>query len=39
MTAGMVIITGSVIPTIDIALGERLDFELAGVGATSMTAV
>jgi 2-keto-4-pentenoate hydratase len=39
MTAGMVIITGSVIPTIDIAPGERLDFELAGVGATSMTAV
>jgi 2-keto-4-pentenoate hydratase len=39
MTAGMVIITGSVIPTIDIAPDERLDFELAEVGATSMTAV
>jgi hypothetical protein len=36
MTAGMVIITGSVIPTIDIALGDG-DFELAGVRATSMT--
>ena len=39
ITAGMVVITGSVIPTIDIAPGERLDFELAGIGATSMTAV
>jgi hypothetical protein len=37
MTAGMVIITGSVIPTI--APSERLDFELAGIGATSMTAI
>ena len=26
MTAGMVIITGSVITTVDIAPGERLDF-------------
>jgi 2-oxo-3-hexenedioate decarboxylase/2-keto-4-pentenoate hydratase len=39
MTAGMVIITGSVITTVDIAPGERLDFELNGIGSTSMTAV
>jgi 2-keto-4-pentenoate hydratase len=38
MTAGMVVITGSVIPTVDIAVGERLDFALDGVGATSLTA-
>jgi 2-keto-4-pentenoate hydratase len=39
MTAGMVVITGSVITTVDIAPGERLDFELSGIGSTSMTAV
>jgi 2-keto-4-pentenoate hydratase len=38
MTAGMVVITGSVIPTVDIAIGERLDFALDGIGATSLTA-
>jgi 2-keto-4-pentenoate hydratase len=38
MTAGMVAITGSVIPTVDIAVGERLDFALDGVGETSVTA-
>jgi 2-keto-4-pentenoate hydratase len=38
MTAGMVVITGSVIPTVDIAVGERLDFALDGVGETSLTA-
>ncbi len=38
MTAGMVVITGSVITTVDIAPGERLDFALEGVGDTSMTA-
>jgi 2-oxo-3-hexenedioate decarboxylase/2-keto-4-pentenoate hydratase len=38
MTAGMVVITGSVIPTVDIAPGERLDFALDGIGETSMTA-
>ncbi len=38
MTAGMVVITGSVIPTVDIAVGERLDFALDGIGATSLTA-
>jgi 2-keto-4-pentenoate hydratase len=39
MMAGMVVITGSVIPTVDIAVGERLDFALDGIGATSLTAV
>jgi 2-keto-4-pentenoate hydratase len=39
MTAGMVVITGSVLTTVDIAPGERLDFALDGVGETSMTAV
>ena len=38
MTAGMVVITGSVLATVDIAPGERLDFTLDGVGETSMTA-
>ena len=35
----MVVITGSVLVTVDIAAGERLDFTLDGVGETSMTAV
>lgn len=38
MTAGMVAITGSVMVTVDIAPGERLDFSLDGVGETSLTA-
>ena len=38
MTVGMVVITGSVVATIDIAAGERLDFALDGIGETSMTA-
>jgi 2-keto-4-pentenoate hydratase len=38
ITAGMVVITGSVLATVDIAPGERLDFTLDGVGETSMTA-
>ena len=37
-TAGMVVITGSVIPTVDIAPGERLDFVLDGVGEASLSA-
>jgi 2-keto-4-pentenoate hydratase len=37
MKAGMVVITGSVVPTVDIGVGERLDFALDGVGETSMT--
>ncbi len=39
LAAGMVVITGSVIPTVDIAVGERLDFALDSVGETSVTAV
>jgi 2-keto-4-pentenoate hydratase len=38
MTAGMVVITGSVIPTVDIAVGERLHFALDGIGETWLTA-
>ena len=38
MRAGMVAITGSVMVTVDIASGERLDFALDGVGETSLTA-
>jgi 2-keto-4-pentenoate hydratase len=37
MTAGMVVITGSVITTVDVAPGDRLDFALDGVGEVSMT--
>ena len=36
--AGMVVITGSLIATVDIAPGERLDFAIDGVGDESMTA-
>jgi 2-keto-4-pentenoate hydratase len=36
--AGMVVITGSVVTTVDIAPGERLEFALAGVGQAAMTA-
>jgi len=39
MTAGMVVITGSVVPTVDIAPGERLDFALDGIGEASLSAV
>ena len=38
MTAGMVVITGSVIPTVDIAAGERLDFTIEGIGKASLSA-
>jgi 2-keto-4-pentenoate hydratase len=38
MAAGMVVITGSVIPTVDIAVGEHLDFAIAGIGEASLTA-
>jgi 2-oxo-3-hexenedioate decarboxylase/2-keto-4-pentenoate hydratase len=38
MTAGMVVITGSVVTTVDIAPGERLDFALDGIGETSLGA-
>ena len=39
ITAGMVVITGSLVVTVDIAPGERLDFAIDGVGDVSMTAV
>ena len=38
MRAGMVVITGSLVATVDIAPGERLDFAIEGVGEVSMTA-
>jgi 2-keto-4-pentenoate hydratase len=38
LTAGMVVITGSVIPTVDIAPGDRLDFGLDGLGDVALTA-
>lgn len=38
MRAGMVVITGSVVTTVDIAPGETLDFAIEGVGAVAMTA-
>jgi 2-keto-4-pentenoate hydratase len=38
MTKGMVVITGSLVVTVDIAPGERLDFAIDGVGDVSMTA-
>lgn len=38
MTQGMVVITGSVIPTLAIAAGDRFVFELGGLGAVEMTA-
>lgn len=37
LKAGMVVITGSVVPTIDIGVRERLDFALEGVGEVAMT--
>jgi 2-keto-4-pentenoate hydratase len=38
LTAGMVVITGSVIATVDIAPAERLDFSLDGLGGVTLTA-
>lgn len=38
LRAGMAVITGSVITTVDIAPGERLDFGLDGLGSVSLTA-
>jgi 2-keto-4-pentenoate hydratase len=37
MTAGMVVITGSVIPTLPIARGQHFSFTLDGLGAVTMT--
>jgi 2-keto-4-pentenoate hydratase len=39
MTAGMIVITGSVVPTFPVAPGNRVHFEIEGVGATEMTIV
>jgi 2-keto-4-pentenoate hydratase len=39
MTAGMVAITGSVIPTLPIARGDHFAFRLDGFGSTELTAV
>ena len=36
---GDVVITGSLVVTVDIGVGERLDFAIDGIGETSMTAV
>lgn len=38
LASGMVVITGSVIVTVDIAPGERLDFSLDGLGTVTLTA-
>jgi len=39
LAAGMVVITGSVIPTLPIAPGDRFVFTLDGLGSTALTAV
>ena len=39
LTAGMVVITGSVIPTLPIARGDRFVFRLAGLRSTELTAI
>src|SRR5215831_11339728 len=39
LAAGMVVITGSVIPTLPIAPGDRFVFSLDGLGSTEVTAV
>ena len=38
LAADMVVITGSIVPTIDIGVGERLDFAIDGVGEVTMSA-
>lgn len=38
LRAGMVVITGSLIPTLPIAVGDAFGFEIAGVGTVEMTA-
>jgi hypothetical protein len=35
----MYVITGSVITTVDIERGERLEFALDGIGGTSLAAI
>ncbi len=39
IAAGMVVITGSVMPPVDVAPGDRLEFALEGIGETAMLAV
>jgi 2-keto-4-pentenoate hydratase len=39
LTAGMVVMTGSVIPTLPIAVGDRFVFSLDGLGSTELTIV
>ena len=39
LEAGMVVITGSVVPTLPISAGDRFVFELDGLGQAEMTAV
>jgi 2-keto-4-pentenoate hydratase len=38
LEAGMIVITGSVIPTLPIAAGERFVFEIEGLGRTELSA-
>jgi 2-keto-4-pentenoate hydratase len=38
LAKGMVVITGSLVVTVDVAPGERLDFAIDGIGDVSMTA-
>jgi len=38
LAADMVVITGSIVPTIDVGVGERLNFALDGVGDVTMSA-
>ena len=38
LAADMVVITGSIVPTVDIGVGERLDFALDGVGEVTVSA-
>jgi 2-keto-4-pentenoate hydratase len=37
MTAGMIVITGSVVPTFPVAPGDHVHFEIDGIGAAEMT--
>lgn len=39
MTSGMVVITGSCIPTLPIALGETFSFTISGIGSVELTSV
>ncbi|HVY42530.1 MAG TPA: hydratase, partial [Hyphomicrobiaceae bacterium] len=38
LEAGMVVITGSLIPTLPIPAGERFVFEIAGIGKVELSA-